>query len=93
MQAAATSTTPALVAKALVLGHFTSSVQNGRTVIRSSEAGGLTEFAFPDGLTPGEVIEVAGRALEWIEAQADPLVPALPRISRRLRFCFDRASL
>lgn len=84
---------PAEVARALVLGQFQSSVLNGRTVIRTSEAGGNTEFSLPEGLGPGEVMELGARALDWIEAQTDPTAPGLPRVSRRLRAAFDRARL
>lgn len=86
-------TTPAAVADGILSGNFASAVVNGRTVIRTSEAGGSTEFALPAGLTPPELIELAGHGLRWIESQPDPANPGLPRQAKRLRVCFDRARL
>ena len=85
--------TPAAVAEGILSGNFASAVVNGRTVIRTSEAGGSTEFALPQGLTPAELIDLAGRALRWIESEPDPANPGLPRPVKRLRVCFDRATL
>lgn len=51
------------------------------------------DFALPEGLTPGELLELASDELRWIEAQPDPDNPGLPRSVRRLRVCFDRATL
>lgn len=93
LRAGAASKTPAEVARAIVLGQFTSAVENGRTLIRTNEAGGGVEFVIPEGLTPANIIDLGTRALEHIEAQPDPTKPGLPRVTRRLRFTFDRASL
>ena len=93
LKAAKDGTNAKAVVEAIVLGQFESSVANGRTVIRSSEAGGETEFSLPDGLTPSELIELATTALRWIERQPDPLNPNLPQTVKRLRACFNRATL
>lgn len=93
LKATKESTTAKAVVESIVLGAFESSVVNGRTVIRSVEGGGETEFSLPEGLTPAELIELAGRALEWIEAQTDPNNPGLPQTVKRLRVCFNRGTL
>lgn len=81
------------VVESIVLGQFESSVVDGRTLVRTSEGGGSVDFALPDGLTPGELLELASEALRWIAAQPDPDNPGLPRSVKRLRVCFDRATL
>jgi hypothetical protein len=81
--------TPKEVAEAILLGQFSASVVNGRTVIRTSEAGGSTEFALPTGLTPAEVMELAAEAIR----RNVTTTSAPPQRTRRLRVCFDRASL
>jgi hypothetical protein len=81
------------VIEAIVLGLFESSVVNGRTVIRTSEAAGSVEFSLGDGLSPSELVELATTALRWIESRPDPLNPGIPRQVKRLRVCFDRGSL
>lgn len=93
LKAAKDSTSAKAVVEAIVLGQFESSVSNGRTVIRTAEAGGETEFSIPDGLTPSELIELATDALRWIDRQPDPLNPGLPQTVKRLRACFNRATL
>lgn len=93
LKAAKDETTPKAVIEAIALGQFESSVANGRTIVRTSEAGGSVEFSLPDGLTPGELLELASEALRWIESQPDPDNPGLPGTVKRLRVCFDRATL
>lgn len=91
LRATQANTTAKAVIEAILLGQFTSSVANGRTIIQTAEAGGSVQFAIPDGLSPAEVMEMAGRALRWIESQPDPDNPGRPREIRRLRVSFDRA--
>ena len=93
LKATADSITPAAVCKAIVSGNFESSVINGRTVIETAEAGGATKFLLPAGLTPGEVMNMASRALDYIESQPNPAAPALPTEIKRLRPCFSRVTL
>lgn len=93
LKAAKDQTTAKAVVEAIVLGQFESAVVNGRTVIRSSEAGGEVEFSLPEGLTPSELIELASTALQWINRQPDPLNVGLPQTVKRLRVCFNRATL
>ena len=93
LKAAKDGVTVKAVVEAIVLGQFESSVVNGRTIVSTSEAGGSVEFSLPEGLTPGELLELASAALRWIEAQADPDNPGVPRQVKRLRACFDRATL
>lgn len=81
------------VVEDILFARFESSIRNGRTVIRTSEAGGSTDFTLPAGLTPTELIELANQALRWLQAQPDPENPRLPKAVRRLRVCFDRAAL
>jgi hypothetical protein len=93
LRATQANTTAKAVIEAILIGQFTSSVAKGRTVIQTSEAGGSVQFAIPDGLSPAEVMEMAGRALRWIDSRPDPNNPGLPREVTRLRVSFDRASI
>lgn len=62
-------------------------------MIRTSEAGGSTDFVLPAGLEPAELLELAVRALEWVQAQPEPDNPALPGRIRHYRVCFDKATI
>jgi len=93
LRATADSSTPAAVCEGIISGNFTSSVIDGRTVIETAEAGGATKFLLPSGLTPGEIMNMAARALDWIEAQPNPAAPGLPTEIKRLRPCFSRVTL
>lgn len=50
----------------IIHAKWTSHVENGQTLIRSSEAGGSTELTFERGLTPTELLNLAERALEYL---------------------------
>ena len=76
------------VVEAILLGQFESSVANGRTIVTTSEAGGSVTFTFPEGLTPTEIMELAAAAMAQIEDDQEPTPP-----TKRLRVCFDRATL
>jgi hypothetical protein len=93
LRATQAGTTAKAVIEAILVGQFQSSVSNGRTIIQTAEAGGSVQLAIPDGLSPAEVTELAGRALPWIEARPDPNNPGLPREVRRLRVTFGRARI
>ncbi len=93
LQATRSATTAKAVIEAILVGQFQSSVSNGRTIIQTAEAGGSVQFAIPDGLSPAEVTELAGRALRWIDARPNPNSPGLPREIRRLRVTFNRAQI
>jgi predicted metal-dependent hydrolase len=84
------SATAKSVLMIIITGQFTSTAQNGRTLIESSEAGGTVRFTIPNSLGPAEVTQLAEEAIEWLEANtaADGSTPALKRV-KRLRFCFD----
>lgn len=81
------------VLEAILLGRFESAVVEGRTLVRTSEGGGSVEFSIPEGLTPAELMNLAADGLAWLERQPNPETAALPRPVKRLRVCFDRASL
>lgn len=81
------------VLEGILIGHFKSTVANGRTVIATTEAGGSTQFTLPAGLTPPEVMEMAGRALRWIDSRPDPANPGLPNTVKRLRVSFRKARI
>lgn len=85
--------TPKSVLEALVLGQFTTTVQNGRTVLRTSEAGGEVMFHFPDNLSPSDVMALAEEALCMVENSPDPAHPTVQvRRIKRMRASFSKAS-
>ena len=93
LKAAKDGLTPQVVLETILRGLFEATIVNGRTVIRTAEAAGSTDFVLPEGLTPIEVMNLASLTLAYVLAQPDPSHPALPRIVKRFRFTFDRAQL
>lgn len=86
--------TPKSVLEAILLGQFTSSATNGKTLIRSGEAGGFVEFEVQADLGPADIIELVETALTLIENSPDPLNPAVGgRRIMRLKVSFGRAIL
>jgi len=78
----------------LLAKQFTSHFSNGRTVISTSDGGGSTSFAFPEAMTPLDIVDLADSALNWLAAQPDPDNPTFTaRPIRRLRVRFDNATL
>lgn len=85
--------TPKSVLESLVLGQFTTTVQNGRTVLKTSEAGGEVIFHFPDNLTPSDVMGLAEEALCIVESSPDPTHPTVQtRRIKRLRASFAKGA-
>jgi hypothetical protein len=89
LSAAKKGTTVKSVLESILVGQFETSVSNGKTLVRTSEAGGSVEFAIAEGLDAGEVAELAREALDWHSVNPD----SNPRRIRRLRATFNRASL
>ena len=86
--------TPKSVLEGIVLGQFTSTATNGRTVISTSEAGGTTTFTLPADLGPADVMSVADEALSLIESSANPLNPTVgTKRIQRLRVSFGKAAI
>jgi hypothetical protein len=84
--------TPKKILEAILVGQFTSSATNGRTLIRTSEAGGSVEFAIAADLSPAEVMEITEQALQIVEQSDDPTNPEMPtRRIQRLRASFAQA--
>jgi hypothetical protein len=60
--------TPKSILEGILLGQFTSSATNGRTLIRTTEAGGSVEFILPADLGPAEVMAICDEALRIVES-------------------------
>ncbi len=75
LKAAKDGLTPQVVLETIVRGLFEATVVNGRTVIRTSERAGSTDFVLPEGLTPAEVLNLAQQTLAYVLAQPDPANP------------------
>ncbi len=85
--------TPKSILEGILLGQFTSSATNGRTLIRTTEAGGSVEFILPADLGPAEVMAICDEALRIVESSPDPLNPTVQsRRIMRLRASFRQAS-
>lgn len=93
LKAAQANTTTRAVLESILLGHFSSTATNGRTVIATNEAGGSVQFVLPEGLTPTEVMELAGRGLRWIATRPDQDNPGVPKTIKRLRVSFRKARI
>lgn len=80
------------VIESIALGHFTSSVINGETIVSTSRDGVSVSVVFPDGMSPADLVNMASEVLEWIERQPDPNNPGNMESVRRLRVCFNRGA-
>lgn len=85
-------TSPQSALEHLIVGKFLVEVHDGKTVVRTEEAGGSIFFATAD-LGPGQVLELAEEALQWLMTQTDPTNPPLnPRRITRLRASFGQVT-
>lgn len=83
---------PADVLGEIILGHFNTSITDGKTVISTTEANGTTTFALASEMSPPEIVALAMEAVAWVESQADPENPnPIPRRIKRLRVSFAKA--
>jgi len=89
LQAARTGKTPRAICEALLLTQYSMSIENGRTVVETTDAGGSTRFGLPGSLNASEIAALASAALDHIDVSGS----TLPQAVRRLRPTFDRASL
>jgi hypothetical protein len=80
------------VLESLILGKFKAEANDGRTMISTSANGHSVQFALPNDLGPGDVIEIAELALQRMDGSDDPdRIPASPkRTVRSLRVSFAR---
>jgi hypothetical protein len=71
---------------------FADSIQDGKILVSSAEAGGSVTFAIPPGHTPLELMELCQEALDWCNQFSDPNnPPETQRRIKRLRADFSRA--
>jgi hypothetical protein len=85
--------TPKKILETILLGQFTSTATNGRTLIRTNEAGGSVEFAVAADLGPADVMSICEDALRIVENSPDPNNPTVQtRRIMRLRASFRQAS-
>src|SRR5438046_2288385 len=86
--------TPTSILEGIVVGKFTSEITSGKTLISSTEGGGVVTFALMSDLTPSDIVALAMEALSWLQDQPDPANPSLyPRRIKRLRASFIRATI
>ena len=90
-----TAVTPASILEGIVMGRFQTELQEGKTLISTTEAGGTASFSIVGGLNPSDVVEIAMEALTWLQDQRDPNnPPVLPnKRIRRLRASFAKATI
>jgi hypothetical protein len=89
----AATVTPTSVLEGIIVGKFNAEITDGRILIHSAEAGGVTQFAMLPDMSPAEIIDIIEETITWIQAQADPLNPPLyvPRRIKRLRASFAKS--
>jgi hypothetical protein len=94
LHAGATGRTLTEVLQAILLQQFTANIVAGRTVLSVSAGGTQTEFAALGEFTPGGIVDLANRALDWAATFPDPNNPNFaPQVARRLRVSFLKASI
>ncbi len=82
------------ILEGILTRQFTVSIESGRQVVSTAEAGGATEFGSVPGLPPGKLISLAAKALEWLDRPGnESSATALPSGVKRLRPCFSRRLL
>jgi hypothetical protein len=93
--AAPTTVTPASVLEGIVMGKFETELQEGKTLISTSEAGGTASFSIVGGLNPSDIVEIAMEALTWLQDQPDPNNPPVYPTKRikRMRASFAKATI
>ena len=77
----------------LIQGKFNSEITDGKTLIRTMEAGGDTQFALMGDLTPADIVDLAMQALSWVAQQPDPTNIGLPRYIKRVKATFNHATI
>jgi hypothetical protein len=85
--------TPLDILYAILDGKFESELTNGKTLVSVSDAGGSTSFTIMQDLSPSDLVEVAGDAIDFIESQPDPTNPRLPNRIMRLRASFAKTQI
>lgn len=87
--------TPGDVLESIVMGKFQSELQEGKTLISFSEAGGSGSFSIVGGMSPADIIELTMEALTWLQDQPDPDNPAVYPAKRikRFRASFAKATI
>lgn len=86
--------TPMIVLENIIDAKFTVEMQDGRTLISTSEAGGTATFAMMGSFTPIEVVAFCEDGRSWLASLPDPANPpaAMGRVIR-LRASFAKATI
>lgn len=83
---------PKAVLSGYLSGNFTTTIKNGKTIVKVNGNGLDVEFLIPDSFTMSQIMEEVEQALTWLEAQSDPTdVTQLPRAIKRLQASFIKA--
>jgi hypothetical protein len=94
LRATADGKTLRAILEGILTRQFTVSIESGRHVVSTAEAGGATEFGMVPGLPPGKLISLASKALEWLDKPGNEAsTTALPTQVKRLRPCYSRRLL
>ena len=87
--------TPTSILEGIQAGKFNAEITDGKILIHSAEAGGVTQFALLPDMSPAEIIDLIEETITWIQTQCDPVNPPLyaPRRIKRLRASFGKATI
>lgn len=77
----------------ICLRQFEVSIESGRMVVSTAEAGGATQFSEVTGMTSPQLIAMATAGIEWLDRQQNETPSGLPSPVRRLRPSFGRVML
>ncbi len=97
-EAVRTGRTPSDILEAIITGRFSSEFTEGKTLVSTSENGGVATFAIAGSLNPADVTALALETIRWLRQNcADPDHPTedelLPRLIKRVRVSFKRAQI
>ena len=87
--------TPTFVLEGIQAGNFNAQITDGKILIHSAEAGGVTQFALLPDMSPAEIIDLLEETITWIQTCHDPLNPPLyaARRIKRLQASFAHSTI
>ncbi len=89
--------TPSDILESIFIGRFSSELTEGKTLVSTSENGGVATFAIPGDLSPAQVSALAHETIRWLQSVPDPDHPTeaelYPRRIKRVRASFNRSQI
>jgi hypothetical protein len=77
----------------VICGRYKTEVVDGRTLIRTDDAGGSVQFILPPDFGPAEIMAIAYEAATFIANEPDPTKPRIyGRRIKRLKVSFLKTS-